>query len=61
MAQADYEAEKEDRTKFMSMVTGYMAQAMPIAGQVPELKPVIFGLLKWGIAVVQGRRRTSRA
>ena len=54
MAQADYEAEKEDRTKFMSMVTGYMAQAMPIAGQVPELKPVIFGLLKWGIASFKG-------
>ena len=54
MAQADYEAEKEDRTKFMSMVTGYMAQAMPIAGQVPELKPVIFGMLKWGIASFKG-------
>ena len=54
MAQADYEAEKDDRTKFMSMVTGYMAQALPIAGQIPELKPVIFGLLKWGIASFKG-------
>ena len=39
MAQADYEAEQEDRIKFMSMVTGYMAQALPMAGQIPELKP----------------------
>ena len=54
MAQADYEAEKEDRVKFMSMVTGYMAQALPIAGQIPELKPVILGMLKWGIASFKG-------
>ena len=54
MAQADYEAEKEDRVKFMSMVTGYMAQALPIAGQIPELKPVILGMLKWGMAAFRG-------
>lgn len=54
MAQADYEAEQEERVKFMSMVTGYIAQALPIAGQVPELKPVILGMLKWGIASFKG-------
>lgn len=54
MAQADYESEKEDRVKFMSMVTGYMAQALPIAGQIPELKPVMLGMLKWGMASFKG-------
>lgn len=54
MAQADYEAEKEDRVKFMSMVTGYCTQALPIAGQIPEMKPVILGMLKWGIASFKG-------
>ena len=54
MRQADYEEEKEDRVKFMSMVTGYMSQALPIAGQIPELKPVILGMLKWGITSFKG-------
>jgi len=54
MAQADYESEKEDRVKFMSMVTGYLTQALPIAGQIPELKPVMLGMLKWGIAGFKG-------
>lgn len=50
MAQADYASEKQDRIEFMSAVTGYLAQALPMATQVPEMKPVILGLLKWGIA-----------
>ncbi len=54
MAQADYESEKDDRIKFMSMVTGYLTQALPIAGQIPELKPVMLGMLKWGIAGFKG-------
>ena len=54
MAQADYETEKKDRVEFMSMVTGYCAQALPIAGQIPEMKPVMLGLLKWGMASFKG-------
>lgn len=54
MAQADYEAEKEDAIKFTSAVTGYMAQTFPMAGQIPEVKPIIFGLLKWMIARFKG-------
>jgi hypothetical protein len=54
MAQADYEAEKKDRIEFMSMVTGYFAQALPMAGQIPELKPIIFGMLKWATASFKG-------
>ena len=54
MAQADYESEKEDRVKFLSMVTGYLTQALPIAGQIPEMKPVMLGMLKWGMAAFKG-------
>jgi len=54
MAQADYDSEKKDRIEFMSAVTGYMTQALPIAGQIPEMKPVIMGLLKWGISGFKG-------
>jgi hypothetical protein len=54
MAQADYDAEKKDRIEFMSAVTGYMTQALPIAGQIPEMKPVILGMLKWGMAAFRG-------
>ena len=54
MAQADYEGEKEDRIKFASAVTGYITQAFPIAGQIPEMKPVIIGLLKWMMAAFKG-------
>ena len=54
MAQADYEAEKKDRIEFMSMMTGYLAQALPIAGQIPEMKPVMLGMLRWAIASFKG-------
>lgn len=54
MAQADYEAEKDDRIKFTSAVTGYMAQTFPMAGQIPEAKPIVMGLLKWMIAGFKG-------
>ena len=54
MAQADYEGEKKDRIEFMSMVTGYLTQALPIAGQIPEMKPVILNLLKWGMVGFKG-------
>jgi hypothetical protein len=54
MAQADYESEREDRIKFASAVTGYMAQTFPIAGQIPETKPIIMGILKWLIASFKG-------
>jgi hypothetical protein len=54
MAQADYEAEKKDRIDLLSTVTGYFAQALPMAGSIPELKPIIFGMLKWAIAAFKG-------
>lgn len=50
MAQADYAMEKADRIEFMSAVSSFMGQALPMTIQMPETKPIIMGLLKWGIS-----------
>lgn len=50
MAQADYALEKKDAIEFMSAASSFIGQAMPMAAQMPEIKPVILGLFKWGIA-----------
>jgi len=50
LSQADYASEKQERVEFLSAVTGFMQQTMPLAMQIPEIKPVVLGLLKWGIA-----------
>lgn len=50
MAQADYAMEKQDRIEFMSAVSSFMGQALPMTLQMPETKPIVLGLLKWGIA-----------
>lgn len=50
MAQADYAMEKQDRIEFMSAVSSFMGQALPMTIQMPETKPIIMGLLKWGIS-----------
>lgn len=50
MAQADYAMEKQDRIEFMSAVSSFMGQALPMTIQVPETKPIIVGLLQWGIS-----------
>lgn len=54
MAQADYTRDKQDRIEFMSAVTGFLANALPMAQQVPEVKPVVLGLLRWGISAFKG-------
>ncbi len=54
MAQADYTSDKQDRIEFLSAVTGYLAQAMPMATQLPELKPTVLGMLAWAIAAFKG-------
>ena len=50
MAQADYAMEKQDRIEFMSAVSSFMGQALPMTMQIPETKPIIIGLLQWGIS-----------
>lgn len=50
IAQADYAAEKQDRTEFLSAVSSFMEKALPMVQQMPESKPMLVGMLKWGIA-----------
>ena len=50
MAQVDYQAEKVDRTEFLTSVSGFMKQALPIVQAIPESKAMIVGMLKWGVA-----------
>lgn len=50
MAQVDYQAEKADRTEFLTSVSGFMRQALPIVQAIPESKAMIVGMLKWGVA-----------
>lgn len=50
IAQADYAAEKQDRTEFLTAVSSFMEKAMPMVQQMPEAKPMLVGMLKWGVA-----------
>lgn len=50
MAQADYAQDKKDRIEFMSAISGYMGNALPMTLQMPETKPIVLGVLKWGLA-----------
>lgn len=50
IAQADYAAEKQDRTEFLSAVSSFMEKALPMVQQMPEAKPMLVSMLKWGIA-----------
>lgn len=50
MAQVDYQAEKADRTEFLTAVSGFMKQALPIVQAMPEAKAMVVGMLKWGVA-----------
>lgn len=50
MAQVDYAAEKADRTEFLTAVSGFMKQALPLIQALPEAKAMVVGMLKWGVA-----------
>lgn len=50
IAQADYAAEKQDRTEFLTAVSGFMKQALPMVQAMPETKAMLVGMLKWGVA-----------
>lgn len=50
MAQVDYSAEKADRTEFLTAISGFMKQALPIVQAMPESKAMVVSMLKWGVA-----------
>ena len=45
----DSEEEKSQRTQFITMVTQYLQQSMMLAGQVPEIAPLLGKFLQFGV------------
>jgi hypothetical protein len=46
---ADAAQEKQDRTEFMTSVTGFLVQALPLGAQLPPLVPLLGKLLTFGV------------
>jgi hypothetical protein len=47
LAQADYAMEKQDRVEFIATVTPFIEKAGQMAQVVPEVAPLLVGMLKW--------------
>ena len=56
LSQADYAAEKTDRTEFMSMMTKFMAQFGPMVESAPASVPLLLTMLKWAVAGFRNAR-----
>ena len=56
LSQADYAAEKTDRTEFMSMMTKFMAQFGPMVQSAPASVPLLLTMLKWAVAGFRNAR-----
>lgn len=46
----DEQADKEDRTQFMTAFAGFLQQAVPAGQQMPELAPMLMEIMKFGVA-----------
>lgn len=56
LAQADYAAEKTDRTEFMAMMSKFMAQYGPMIQSAPAAAPLLLTMLKWSVAGFRNAR-----
>jgi len=56
LSQADYAAEKTDRTEFMAMMTKFMAQFGPMVQSAPASVPLLLTMLKWAVAGFRNAR-----
>jgi len=56
LAQADYAAEKTDRTEFMTMVSKFMSQYGPMVQAAPASIPLLLTMLKWAVAGFRNAR-----
>lgn len=45
----DSEQEKQDRTQFLTAITGYLQQALMMSQQVPEIAPLLGKFLQFGV------------
>lgn len=50
MVQMDEAQDKAERTEFLTAVSTYIGQTMPMIKESPQLAPMIVGLLKFGVA-----------
>jgi len=49
MIYQDEQQEKQDRVEFLSALSQFMNQALPVATQAPELTPLLMEMLKFGV------------
>ena len=56
LAQADYAAEKTDRTEFMTMMSKFMAQYPQMVAAAPASIPMMLTMLKWAVAGFRNAR-----
>jgi hypothetical protein len=49
MIYQDEQQEKQDRVEFLTAVSQFMNQALPVATQAPELTPLLMEMLKFGV------------
>lgn len=56
LAQADYAAEKTDRTEFMTMLSKFMAQYPQMVQAAPASIPLLLTTLKWAVAGFRNAR-----
>lgn len=56
LAQADYAAEKTDRTEFMTMISKFMQQYGPMVQSAPASIPLMLTMLKWAVAGFRNAR-----
>ena len=49
MIYQDEQQEKADRMQFLQAIGGFVQQALPIAGQIPEMTPMLMEMLKFAV------------
>jgi len=50
LVQLDETERKRERTEFLGAMGGFLAQALPVGQQVPQLTPMLVELLKYGVS-----------
>jgi hypothetical protein len=54
IARADYAVTKSERTEFITAISQYLQQAMPMAQQIPGSAPALLEMMKWMAAGFRG-------
>jgi hypothetical protein len=56
LAQADYAMEKADRLAFLTSVSSYMQQMIPMVTTMPQMASLLINILKWSVAGFRNAR-----